>query len=129
MRKKNIILIIIIVFLAGAEIFLISHESWVKKSITKNLSKSSVDYSCRDGSDCALVIQNSWFDCKLQNTCEPVDYSLSKWVAVNQQWYSQTNLESCPATRYPPLDCDPKPINDQYTSKCIRNHCQKTALE
>ena len=91
----------------------------------KNLNQLPVDLVCKQDSECALIIDQSWTNCKLQDTCEPADYSQEKWIAVNQQSYSQVTWKNCP-DRVAAM-CNPKPINDRFMGKCLNNMCQKVA--
>lgn len=80
------------------------------------------EFSCKQDSDCALVVDNSWNDCSLYQLCAR-DYSQDKWIAVNQTWYS-SNFHCV----VPKMMCDPAPVNDAYTAVCGNNTCVKTNL-
>ena len=79
--------------------------------------------SCVNDSDCALAIANSWSDCSLIDTCEPIDYSLGKWIAVNQAWFSQQVQKCAPEVKA----CNPKPLNDKFSAVCSNLVCKKMA--
>lgn len=83
-----------------------------------------MDTSCNLDSDCTLVVNNTWADCSLLNICQPIDYSLETWVAVNQERYAEA-VQRCEITA---LACDPKPVNDRYSARCMGGFCQKTPL-
>lgn len=83
-----------------------------------------IDASCQTDSDCALVVKDSWSDCSLIPICQPTDYSQERWVGVNQEEYT-TRIQGC---EIPAVMCDPMPINDKFTAKCVHTTCQKVPV-
>jgi hypothetical protein len=80
-----------------------------------------VDAGCQNDSDCTLVVKDSWGDCSLITACQPIDYSEEKWVAVNQEKYA-ASIRGC---EIPAMMCDPKPLNDKFSAKCVSGSCRK----
>jgi hypothetical protein len=85
------------------------------------------DVSCSRDEDCQLVNKNHGFSCCWEGACEPIDYSLDKWIAVNNNWFSEQRAENCPTIDKcgPAPMCASKPINENFEAQCVNNVCQK----
>ncbi|HSB46369.1 MAG TPA: hypothetical protein VLD37_00005, partial [Candidatus Bilamarchaeum sp.] len=83
--------------------------------------------SCQSDSDCVLVDSELGFRCCYAGQCEAVDYSLGKWTAVSSKWYSDGTSKYCPAPQDcgPAPMCNPKPVNEDYSARCIAKECRK----
>jgi hypothetical protein len=84
--------------------------------------------SCTQDTDCRLINKEQMFNCCPDN-CQPVDYSLDQWISVNSKWYQDQLTNRC-ATAGRCLDtlCQPIPINDRYSSRCVNLSCMKVPL-
>ena len=81
---------------------------------------------CNNDSDCQLVMNGDWSKCNYSGACQPIDYSLKKWIAVNSAWFNKTLHKNCPdIDKIGAPQCFPKPINDNYTAKCFNHLCNK----
>jgi len=93
----------------------------------KDVFDIGMDISCGYDADCLLVNSELGFSCCFAGNCEKIDYSEVKWIAVNRAWFGSGRIADCP---HPsecgsgPL-CFPKPINQNYTARCIGRKCQK----
>lgn len=87
--------------------------------------------TCGTDEDCQLINQKLGFSCCWAGACERIDYSLDKWIAVNRESFEQLRKNGCPPAEKcgPPPLCNPKPINDKLTAKCIDGKCQKAPRE
>jgi hypothetical protein len=87
----------------------------------------SPDVSCRTDDDCLLINEDLGFSCCWVGACEPIDYSLDKWIAVNKDWFAEQRATDCP----PPEECGPAPmcavraINENFRAQCMNSVCQK----
>lgn len=65
-----------------------------------------------------------------QKACEEIDYSLSRYVAVNQDSFDDFKEIVSPSRD----ECGPQPlcpikiINDNYTARCMDNICKKVPV-
>ncbi len=88
----------------------------------------SYDSSCKVDDDCLLVNNELAYSCCYAGACQAIDYSESKWVAVNVADYSTKRSTYCPADD----KCGPAPgCPSQYTpsnfvARCQQNVCVKT---
>lgn len=83
------------------------------------------DLNCQQDNECLLVVNESWVNCPVpRDVCAAADYSESKWVPVNQNWYS-LQTKNCTGFECPSL----KPVNDGFAVKCINKSCQKMRLD
>lgn len=92
------------------------------------LLEQATKEACVQDEDCILVNKEREPDCCYINGCEPIDYSLDKYIAVNANWRDQQIQASCKQDIGCP-NCDPKPINDQYQAVCKNNRCEKVSFE
>lgn len=96
---------------------------------SKFLDQNQVSDNCVRDSDCILINKDSNYGCNFSGECQPVDYSLDKWMSVNAGSQQEYIKNKCPdILKMGRPNCFPKPINDQYTSKCISNRCQKVPI-
>jgi len=84
--------------------------------------------SCEGAEDCMLINKDLEYSCCWVGACDPIDYSLEKWIAVNKAWFDEGRLTSCPATQ----ECGPAPlcviqaVNVDFTAQCgVDQVCQK----
>ncbi|MBI3485915.1 hypothetical protein HY025_03115 [Candidatus Daviesbacteria bacterium] len=92
--------------------------------------------SCQTDNDCILYNSENlpkdgekWNCCGGDFSCQPIDYSESKWIGISQNWIQQQRDLNCTKGTYncPMMPmCLPKPINDNYSAKCVNNVCTKT---
>jgi hypothetical protein len=85
------------------------------------------DMSCLIDDDCQLINKDLRFSCCWAGACEPIDYSLDTWIAVNKDWFAEQRATECPT----PEDCGPAPmcavraINENFRAQCINSVCHK----
>lgn len=89
-----------------------------------------VDNSCATDDDCTLINQEANYGCNLKIQCEPQDYSLDQWIAVNGQAYASRQKDfvdkNCPDIySMGAPNCFPRPVNSSFQAKCLNGFCQK----
>lgn len=131
-QKGNSLVVTLILSLVVVVIalvyFYLQNQKLINPKTPFTPSATNPDLSCQQDSDCSLQIKDSWSNCNLGQSCQPVDYSEDQWIGVNNNWYQQTRDNNCPQSKYPPRGCDPKPVNDQYVAKCVQNTCVKKSI-
>lgn len=85
------------------------------------------DTSCTKDEDCLLINKEIGYDCCHTNGCQPINYSLDSWIAVNKKWYDERQKNKCITNKTCP-NCNPKPINVNYRSACEEKTCVKIPL-
>jgi hypothetical protein len=90
----------------------------------------NLNVSCSADSDCRLVDSSLGFACCYAGACNPADYSQYNWIAVNGRWFDTGRSSYCPAESEcgPAPMCLPRPINENYTAKCVESKCVKAPL-
>ena len=103
------------------------------RNFVSNLDRYNIekDISCTSDSGCGLVNSAYGFGCCYAGACEPVDYSLEGWEAVNAEWHQSASAKYCPTTEQcgPAPMCLPRPVNENYSAKCIAKECRKVPLK
>jgi len=86
--------------------------------------------SCQSDQDCELANSDLGFQCCYAGACEPIDYSLDKWIAVNTDWYIAGRTSYCPAKEEcgPAPGCAAQAKNLNYSAKCIARECRKVPI-
>lgn len=85
--------------------------------------------TCTTNSDCRIVLNNAWNDCALLNSCDPIDYSLDSWIAVNGGWFDSMTESKCPDLKLMGNPgCESKPVNDRFEAVCLSNKCMKQPI-
>src|SRR4029077_1339644 len=82
---------------------------------------------CSINNDCLLIDKSYGFRCCHSGACDPIDYALDKWIAVNKLWFKEMRERNCPPLNKceEGIDCALPPINDRFTSECINKICKK----
>lgn len=86
---------------------------------------------CGSDNDCVLMNRDLGLGCCWAGACQPVDYSLTNWMAVNKSWIEGLKAENCPSRE----ECGPAPmcpirlINDSFEARCVSGACQKVPLQ
>ena len=84
-------------------------------------------YSCVTDEDCALVNKELGLSCCYAGTCQEIDYSEEKWIAVNSIWLRLSQEQKCPSKE----ECGPAPLcavrikNNDFQAKCDAGICKK----
>lgn len=92
---------------------------------TSDFFASDMNASCASDDDCVLVDSSLDLRCCWRGYCDAIDYSESKWVAVNAVWFNSARDRLCPSVS----DCGPAPgcatmaVNLNYTAKCEIYRC------
>lgn len=100
-------------------------KTFISLSDLFDVSKNT---SCSADDECRLVNSELAFSCCWAGACEPMDYSLERWIAVNAQWYEGQREQHCPADCGPAPMCAVRVVNDNYTAICQEGICEKTAI-
>ena len=101
---------------------------------TLTIKEQVVSLKCNSDEECILINKDLGFSCCWEGACEEIDYSLDRYVAVNQDSFHSLRIKECPwvedkAKRYE--KCGPAPgcpvalINDNFVAKCVNNICTK----
>ncbi|MFP3910230.1 MAG: hypothetical protein ACLFVX_10285 [Archaeoglobaceae archaeon] len=95
------------------------------------INGQEVSTDCEVDEDCVLVDRQLNYSSCWPGACEEVDYSLPKYVAVNEKSFKDFKEKVGP----PEDECGPQPlcpiriINDNFTARCIDNTCKKVPNE
>lgn len=92
---------------------------------TSEFFASNKSMSCTTDADCVLADSSLDLRCCWKGYCDAINYSESKWVAVNEAWFNSARDRFCPSA----FDCGPAPgcatrtVNLNYTAKCEIYRC------
>ena len=112
-------------------------RSYPSKQDTITINNEKVSLKCDSDEDCALTNKDLGFSCCWEGVCDSIDYSLEKYVAVNEESFLELRSKSCPwvedkARRYevcgPAPSCPSAIVNDTFASKCVSNICKKSTI-
>ncbi len=123
MKGKILILVLICVLLTGCAQKRIKNESIEIKG-------HDISRECQVDDDCVLVDKQLNYSSCWPEACAEIDYSLTKYVAVNGRSFEDFKEKVGP----PGDECGPQPlcpiriINDNFTPRCIDNTCEKVPL-
>lgn len=88
--------------------------------------------TCTSDEECIIINSlNECPYCDRDDICGEIDYSKSKYIAVNSELLSNWQAENCPSKeecleRYGPLQmCPVTEINVNFEAKCVDNICEK----
>ena len=90
-------------------------------------SLNKINDTCSADSDCMLINKDLEFGCCGSGECQEIDYSQSKWIAVNGAWFRQVQEQNCRNAG----QCAPAPlcpirlVNDSFEARCVNRACQK----
>lgn len=102
------------------------------RTFVSNVDRYNIEkeISCGSDSDCQLANSARGLSCCYAGACDPADYSLEQWEAVNAAWYHSARSKYCPTPEQcgPAPMCLPKPLNDNYSAKCIAKECRKVPI-
>ncbi len=91
------------------------------------------DTSCTTNSDCRLLNTEFGVNCCGLGSCDPLDFSLPKWQAVNTKAYEKEQISQCSAVK---MRCPMMPtcqliksINEDYRPSCVNKTCVKALKE
>jgi len=115
-------------------IFFVAISS-VSAQCSFNISSNGTSYTvtpnqeCNVDNDtsCLLTSCSNGYSCCYDANCEALDYSQSKWIAVNSSWFQNLQTKNCPTPQQcgsPPL-CGIRPININYEAVCYAGKCEK----
>lgn len=83
-------------------------------------------YSCKSDNDCILINKEEQNICCGDDNCQPLDYSLEKWIAVNKTSYEETKKGLCANSALLTCrDCNPKAVNINFKASCKNAKCIK----
>jgi hypothetical protein len=108
-------------------LMIVAVTTLLMQRMTGGTSSSS---SCSADSDCVLADRDLGYSCCWAGRCEPIDYSLPKWMAVNAGWLADGKAKNCLA----PDKCGPAPgcptriINASFAAACVSGACQKVPI-
>ncbi len=87
----------------------------------------SPETSCDTDNDCVLIDTTKQFSCCYAGYCDEIDYSISKWEAVNAQWFSNGQTAYCPSAQEcgPAPGCPTRIVNNNYRAACQNRLCVK----
>jgi|GEM_PF-1242619 len=95
-----------------------------------DLFDSSLDATCSSDEDCILVNSEHAFSCCWAAACDAIDYSESKWKAVNKEWFEGVRVDVCPSEEEcgPAPGCAVRAVNESFTARCTAGQCTKVPL-
>lgn len=85
------------------------------------------DTSCQTDGDCQLINKDFAYSCCYAGSCQGIDYSQDKWIAVNSNSFLLQQEQVCPTKD----QCGPAPacpsymVNDKFAARCVSGVCQK----
>ncbi len=125
MAEKKMVLTALLAIATAVLLFVLFQPS-APRAPAANFSMSG----CSQDRDCVLVDSDLFPTCCWSGACEPVDYSLEKWISVNLSWFSSMRDRLCPSVEKcgGAPNCDPKPTNDGFKARCVSGSCEKAPI-
>ncbi|MFO7966035.1 MAG: hypothetical protein R6U44_00355 [Archaeoglobaceae archaeon] len=100
------------------------------KNGTIEIQGHEVSRECEADKDCVLVNKQLNYSSCWPGACEEIDYSLSRYIAVNQDSFEDFKEIVGPSRDecgLKPL-CPIKIVNDNFTASCVDNICVKVPI-
>lgn len=100
------------------------------KNGTVEIQGHEISMECEADKDCVLVNKQLNYSSCWPGVCEEIDYSLPKYVAVNEESFEDfKGIVSSPGDECGPQPlCPIKIINDNFTARCMDNICKKVPV-
>lgn len=115
-------------------VFLVILVSGCTQKETKNgiveIQEHEISRECGADKDCVLVNKQLNYSSCWPEACEEIDYSLSRYVAVNEESFKDFKENTGPSRD----ECGPQPlcpikiVNDNFTARCVDNICVKVPI-
>ena len=136
MKKSYIFFgIFFIILITTIPIFLISQKNAAERNDDFNkdnviIKNQRISLVCNIDNDCVIIDKDINYRVCWPGACEKVDYSLDKYIAVNEESYEKYK-ESESKFRPSIEECGPMPgcptwnININFDAKCLNQQCKK----
>ncbi|MFH1392256.1 MAG: hypothetical protein ABIG90_01050 [bacterium] len=131
MNQKIVYLILGIIVLGALGVSVWALQRPATKEVqldnTIEINQQKVSLNCNTSQECILINQDLGFGCGWAGICDPIDYSLNKYIAVNARSFldlKEKNCEPLPTYGFAPM-CAVQLINDNFIAECISGICEK----